>query len=563
MKKTFEQTPANPLPVSSAVSLLGVDYWRFKTSDGGDLYATEYGLRLIKFLFPENWFEEEWFDRNRERLIGTSTVYKVRTKKVGKRSLDIVVKWCRVGEHVPFDTLTLNKFAQAEFNSPYEEFSLVMEMRASRVSGIVRTHKPLAIYVPSERLKLWQTGRSESKIAQKKAKHRDVELDIYRQYILIYEWIKGASVVEVLDHTDIPKEEQAKIVENLTKEATDELAKRGFRVLDMKPAHIIVRSTRDRRLVTDKSGETAYALVDFELLERTPEHELVVKQERRSAYLKGQSERFGQVPGRPFPAHLRPAHVFGVDYVFGHSESTHGDLWVAGHVPSLFDFFLPERWRRTRRVALSTTNEVYYTKTKDNINIVWKVSRVGERPDFDTADPRGQAIVNAGFNSPFEEFSLALELGRKGVATVYPRAIYMTGLEFETADYIEDPSRYTNHAGLSDPDGKPVLNAHHNYITIWGFWNGLDEMLAAADRPCCEGINLSLACQSGYVSKSDHDGLLDVARKRLLGASMEDLNLKGDHLLLSLDPNGVLIRGADGIPEIRFCNFEFMRRLQE
>jgi len=544
------------------VSMLGVDYWHFRTLDGGDLYTTRFGMPFIENLFPENWFERDWFDQNRERLLGTSTVYKVQTKAVNGRSLNIVVKWCRVGEHVPFDTLTLNKFALAEFNSPYEEFSLVMEMRDRSDAGRVRTHKPLAIYVPSERLKLWQTGRSESKIAQKKAKHRDIELDIYRQYILIYEWIKGASVVEVLDQTSIPKESHPAIVDVMTKRAIADLAQRGFRVLDMKPAHIIVRSTDDHQLVTEPSGEVAYALVDFELLERTPEHDHNIKKARRIEYLRGQSQRFGEAATTIYPAHLRPVRVFGVDYVFGHSESTHGDLWVAGTLPGLFDFFLPERWRRTKRVSLSKTNEVYFTKTKDNINIVWKISRVGERPDFDPVDPCGRRIIEAGYNSPFEEFSLAIELGRAGVSTVYPRAIYMTGLEFESAEYIEDPSRYKSHSGLLDPDGKPTLNAHHNYITVWGFWNGLDEMLAKSDVPACEGINLALAHQSGYISSADCDNLIEVARAKLLVAGMEDLNLNGDHMILSIDRDGLLIRDQEGIPEIRFCNFELMRRIQ-
>jgi hypothetical protein len=547
---------------STVVSMLGVDYWHFKTHSYGDLYTTKYGFPFVEFLLPENWFEHEWFAQNRERLLGTSTVYKVQTKTVGGRSLSIVVKWCRVGEQVPFDTLTLNKFALAEFNSPYEEFSLVMEMRDSRVSGIVRTHKPLAIYVPPERLKLWQTGRSESKIAQKKAKHRDIELDIYRQYILIYEWIKGASVVEVLDQTKIPKEKHAEIVERLTKRAISDLAQRGFHVIDMKPAHIIVRPSEDGNLVLESSGEIAYALVDFELMERTPEHEHKVKKARRIEYLKGQSLRFVHTASDVLPSHLRHSTVLNVEYVFGHSESTHGDLWVAGNVPALFDFFLPERWRRTKRVLLSHSNEVYYTRTKDNINIVWKISRVGEKPELSHDDSKYKKIIEAGYNSPFEEFSLALELSRKGVSTVYPRAIYMTGLEFESAEYIEDPRRYASHEEILDPEGRPVLNSHNNYITVWGFWNGLDEMLAETDKPSCEGINLDLACQSGYVSRSELGDLLEIARLRLLGADMEDLNLKGDHIILSIDGDGLLVRDMQGLPEMRFCNFELMRRIQ-
>ncbi len=67
-----------------------------------------------------------------------------------------------------------------ELTVDFEEFSLLMELR-SGVTGPrdirIRTQKPLAIYVPSERLQLWQTGRSESKIAAKIARHPGVELD--------------------------------------------------------------------------------------------------------------------------------------------------------------------------------------------------------------------------------------------------------------------------------------------------------------------------------------------------------------------------------------------------
>ena len=73
--------------------------------------------------------EHGWFSRHREELTGTSTVYKVPTKEIKGQQLDLVVKWCRVGEEVPIDTLTFDRFAHAQFNSPYEEFALVMEMR--------------------------------------------------------------------------------------------------------------------------------------------------------------------------------------------------------------------------------------------------------------------------------------------------------------------------------------------------------------------------------------------------------------------------------------------------
>ena len=560
MRKTGENN-RQPKPSGTALQILGVDYFHLKTQDGGDLYLTEYGRPFLRHLLPDNWFEKEWFEKNRQRLEGSSTVYRVATRVVGNRSLDLVIKWCRVGEEVPFDTMTLNKFAQAEFNSPYEEFSLVTELRDIRSARMVRTHKPLGIYVPAERWQLWQTGRSESRIARKKARHRDVELDICRQYILIYEWIKGLSAVEALGETDIPRERQAALLADLTRDATADLAARGFRVLDMKPAHIIVRTDREHQLLRTRSGDVAFALVDFELLERTPEHAREVIQARRNAYLRRQRDRFVQRGPAPFPTHLQPADVFGVSYVFGHTESTQGLLWVVGKDPSLFDYFLPERWRRTRRLSLSRTGEVYYTRTKDNINLVWKVSRVGERPDIAPDHPLAGRALAHGYNSPFEEFSLALELGRRGINTVYPRAIYRTGLESQAPDYIEDTTRFDSHRAILTPHGDPILLPNHNYITLWGFWNGLDEMLANANPVYCEGINLNLAREAGYVSQAEHDEWLQAYRRRIQDAGMEDCNLKGEHVLLSLAPTGVLVRDSNGTPEMRHCNFEIFRTI--
>lgn len=117
----------------------------------------------------------------------------------------------------------------------------------------------------------------------------------------------------------------------------------------------------------------------------------------------------------------------GVDYVWGLTESTSGSLWVVGHDLDLFDYFQPERWRKTPRTKLSVTDHTYYTKTKDNINIVWKMSKVGELAD-NLSDEHAQKVIAYGYNSPFEEFALAFEMSRRGIPTVYPRAIYMTGL---------------------------------------------------------------------------------------------------------------------------------------
>lgn len=545
-------------------ALLNVRYDHFKMADGADLYVTEFGRPFLKHLLPESWHEPEWFQKSREKLQGTSRVYKVRTKPVDGVSKDVVVKWCRVGEDVPMDTFTLNKFIEAEFNSPYEEFSLVMEMRSRARKGSIRTHKPLAIYVPAKRLELWQTGRSQSKIAQKKAKHRDVELDICRQYILIYEWIKGVSSTapeaEAAARASGRDEEKPFSSEMLKRSITD-MWQAGFRVLDVKPEHVIVRPRRDGKILTDRSGQPAYALVDFELLARTPAYEEQVKRVRRQSYLERQRDRF-VAPSQaiPFPEHLHSAHILGVDYVHGDCESTNGKLWVVGHDPDLFDYFQPERWRRTKRKSLSDSAQVYHTKTKDEIHLVWKVAHVGDMPDVEETSP---ALVAHGYNSPFEEFAYALQLNAAGVATTYPRAIYMLGHHSTLPPECLDPRRYDSHREIRMPDGTPVLQPERNYILIWGFWNGLDEVLATEDihKRYCRGVNAVQALEQGLIDATEFEALMEKMARLLASAGFESTFPRGTHFLLTLSPEGEVMRDPDATATVRLCNFEFLRKL--
>ena len=199
-ESVFAALPPEMRERGQVSSLLGVKYLRLKTNDGGDIHLTHFGLPFWRHLLPENWYAPEWFVANRERLEGTSTIYKVPTRPLNGRSLNLVVKWSRVGEDVPLDTLTVNRFMHAEFNSPFEEFSLLMELRRGQTGppGVhIRTQQPLAIYVPGERLQLWQTGRSESILRAKLARHSEVEIDILRQYVVLYGWIKGLNAVEM------------------------------------------------------------------------------------------------------------------------------------------------------------------------------------------------------------------------------------------------------------------------------------------------------------------------------------------------------------------------------
>ena len=489
------------LPVhATPVRLLGVDYVHLPTADGGDLYVTWDSVHRLDHLLLENWLEPGWFKAKRERLPGTSTVYRLPTKPVNGRSIDLVVKYCRVGEDVPLDTMTFNRFANAEFNSPYEEFSLVMDLRKSRAGRRILTHRPLAIHVPAERLALWQTGRAEYRIASKKARYRDVELDILRQYVLIYEWVKGISADEAL--LQLSSADRRRILAQLTERVRLDLERHGYMVIDHKPAHIIVRPQKSGGLLRKREGDFAYALVDFELLALTPEHRREVGASRRTSYLKRQRVRFQTPAPSSFPEHLKPVMILGVPYVFGHAESTQGKLWIVGYDPELFDYFLPERWRHTPGKKLSATSETHYTLTKDNIHLVWKLSRVGEKPEVNASNEIAAAILAHGFNSPFEEFSIALDLARLGIPTIYPRAIYMSGLESSrSALYVVDKRRFESHLSLITENAAPLFRSDHNYLTIWGYWNGSAEM--AEDRH--EATRATRGSRPSRYARLDHD----------------------------------------------------------
>jgi hypothetical protein len=248
----------------------GIEYFHSEPLVGGDLFLTRFGLSFARHLEPENWFEPEWFAAHRRRLRGTSTIYQVQTKAIEGRALTIIVRFNRVGEDLPVDTVTRNKYLNAEFNSPFEEVAQVLALRTARF-GVQRrrilTKRPLAIYSPPKRLELWQTGRSESLIALKQARLRGIELDITRQYILLYGWVKGIDMQDAADQFGIAGASRESLRAAAMEEVERELEQAGFRVVDMKPAHIIVRITKDGSLLRRKDGRLAYALIDYELLE--------------------------------------------------------------------------------------------------------------------------------------------------------------------------------------------------------------------------------------------------------------------------------------------------------
>jgi hypothetical protein len=552
------------------VTVLGVVYVHRKTRDGGDLYLTSFGLRHAALLDIDNWYDRPWFEQKRVRLFGTSSVFRVPTKPVDGRSIELVVKNCRVGEDVPVDTRTLLEFINAEFNSPWEEFGLVFEMRDSKLgppSLAIRTQEPLAIYVPPETMQIWQSGRSVDKINRIQARHPGIDIDILRQYKLVYGWIEGQDVVQTLESLGFTGSELNRRLKPLTEKAMADLDSKGYVVADMKPSHIIIG---DEQLDGLRSGGTPsecaarleallqtgnYSIVDYELLLRTPDHEEAFLEKRRHHYLDDQRDR---LIAAPLPEFLKPVEILGVPYVFGHAESTGGRLWVVGRNGRLFDYFLPERWRKTHAFKLSENADIYYTYTKDHVHVVWKISRVGERPQLHPEDPRAESLLAHGYNSPFEEAAIAHDLSQKGVGTVYVRAIYMTGSS--KVEISSDTRRYATHRHLADPEGTPVLHGDHNYITVRGYFNGSDSWVSRQTGQLCRPMNLVQALSRGLIDARRFRRIFDEFLLRLSDVGYDGSLLDHNDLLLALTPDGALLTDDEGKLDVRLSNFEFVRR---
>jgi len=560
-------------PHKALVNVLGVVYLHTKTEDGGDLYLTRFAEQHQEHLAIRNWYEESWFEKHRVKLLGTSTVYRVPTRQIDGVHLDLVVKHNRMGEDVPINTHTLQEFTNAEFNSPWEEFALVMEMGdkllTQRVEW-VKVQRPLAIYVPPQRMQLWQSGRSRSKINRIRARHPGIDLDILKQYKLVYEWIRGKNIVEVFTRIKVDPTDLVHHLQTLQKKALADLTRKGYLMADMKPEHVIIEEEDCKRIEEAGNGGGAgaaeqqvdlvyqlmdtgkYSVIDYELLFRTPEHDDRVKASRRHSYLDDMKDRFEPAP---LPSHLLRTEIFDVPYVFGHAESTGGRMWVVGRNGRLFDYFLPERWRRTPSLSLSDANEVFYTVTKDNIHLVWKTSRVGEIPHdskFTHADIG--MIKRRGINSPFEEAALSQALNELGIHATHIRAIYMTGsLKVELSG---DSRKYQTHREVRDSDGEPVLAAEHNYISIQGYYNGPDDWVAEHEGELLTPMDLAKAVRKGIIDDGRARELLERVHARLLEAGYDGSLIKLNDLLITLNAQGGIVKERSGEPDVIICNFE-------
>jgi hypothetical protein len=80
-------------------------------------------------------------------------------------------------------------------------------------------------------------------------------------------------------------------------------------------------------------------------------------------------------------------------------------------------------------------------------------------------------------------------------------AIYMSGHRLKISSSLVDHRRYHSDAELRTPAGHPILSDHHEYVTIWGYWNGPDDVLAVKDEVLYRGIDALTAYWEGRLTQ--------------------------------------------------------------
>lgn len=304
LERKFFHFPAGTFDEQSAHErrrLYGVDYVTVTDPLLGEIFITREGWPLRDWLQPGQWYSERRYSSIGERLPGgTGTVYRVPTEtERGKREL--VVKFSRFAQEIPAidaeATFPPNTPADAiygaRFNNPFEEFGLLRDLRRGHYGPRelrILTKRSLAIYSPSQEYAGWRLGRDdwlfehaqhEVDEAQPDASVEHVSLNARRQYILLFQWVKGEDALTLHKRRRLSLED----LDRLSHRVNHELSLKGFRVLDNKPSHFILRPRNDGTLLR-KNADWVYALVDFELLQRTEDYkEYLIARTNLSCYL--------------------------------------------------------------------------------------------------------------------------------------------------------------------------------------------------------------------------------------------------------------------------------------
>jgi len=278
-----DHPPFQILPKARRARVFGVDYALSPQPDGGELYISRTAWHWSVYLQPARWWDRENLSVRGERLGGsTGTVYRTRSTPRGLPPRDLVVKFSRIAQDVPLfipdeflDSLPRGAVADARFLSPFAEFGLIDQLRHNILNHgphRLRTKFPLAVYSPPEKYPSWQTGRHvdifrthQEAMAEDQFENglTQITLDSERDYIEIFAWIDGIDAEEA-SRCGLLEEE---LLVLLTRSSNHALSRLGYRVLDNKPRHLIVRPRSDGTLL-HRHGRIVYTMIDFELLQR-------------------------------------------------------------------------------------------------------------------------------------------------------------------------------------------------------------------------------------------------------------------------------------------------------
>lgn len=276
------------VPDEHRARIFGVPYVRLSLEDAGELFVTRAGWCRLPAILPGSWFLGRRYAREGERLPGgTGNVYGVDTPAPTKPNLKLVVKFARSGQDVPLHVegtfpadIPDEEIRNARWNSPFEEFGLLHDLRRGRFGPpelTIRTKRALAIFCPPNEYKKWQLGRNDHlweqmdsalEHAQEIAVGEPIHLHASRIYIMLFEWVEGENAEDCWKEGWIGEDE----MKALTERVVGELEDKGFRVLDNKPRHFILRPLGNGQLMR-RDGELVYTLIDFELLKRVPTYE--------------------------------------------------------------------------------------------------------------------------------------------------------------------------------------------------------------------------------------------------------------------------------------------------
>ena len=121
-----------------------------------------------------------------------------------------------------------------------------------------------------------------------------------------------------------------------------------------------------------------------------------------------------------------------------------------------------------------------------------------------------------------------------------------------------DLRRYKSHKDILDPDGEPVLQENHNFITIRGFYNGPDHWVAEQTGSLYVPVDLAKAVDKDLIDESQCRMLLKKVKENLSDVDYDGSLLKPDDLLLATDSDGRIVEDNSGSPLVVICNFELI-----